>query len=215
MDIENDDYIPISTLVEYGYCRRRCGLRHLENAFQDNYFTLQGTLGHERADTSTWEMTAAGRCERGMPIWSDALQIRGRADVVEFRNNGSVYPIEYKRGAHRVELPDNLQLCGQALCLEEMLNIEVCAGAVYSLKSRHRREVMFTADLRAQTLSAIEEIRSMLQSGDVPPPVYDERCKYCSLLPICSPELLTARSKVNLAAKLYSLDDVLPDEEDL
>ncbi len=214
MDIENDDYLPLSALVPFGYCARRCGLMHLEAAFEDNVFTLQGTQGHERADTSTWEMTAAGRCERGMAVWSDSLQIRGRADVVEFRHDGDVYPIEYKRGAHRVEYPDDLQLCGQALCLEEMLGVTVDRGAVYSLKSRHRRERVFTQELRNQTHLAIEQIRTMLRGGGVPPPVFDDRCKYCSLLPVCSPEMLTTKRLMQLSSQLYQAENLLPEEEE-
>ncbi len=214
MDIENDDYLPLSSLVQFGYCARRCGLMHLEAAFEDNIFTLQGTQGHERADTSTWEMTAAGRCERGMPVWSDKLHIRGRADVVEFRHDGGVYPIEYKRGAHRIELPDDLQLCGQALCLEEMLGVPVERGAVYSLKSRHRRELAFTEDLRSHTYSAIDQIRKMLRDGDVPPPIYDDKCKFCSLLPVCSPEMLTTARLMQLSSQLYQPQNLLPEEEE-
>lgn len=190
--MDREDNIMISAIAHYAYCPRRCALIHMEQEFAENVFTLQGTGLHERADTplTTWE--GDKRVERAVPLWSDRLGLSGRADTVEFLGNGAVRPVEYKRGARAPKEHDDLQLCAQALCLEEMLGIRVERGAVFYHASRRTREVVFDAALRQRTEQTIAAVREHLHTGRMPPPVNDGRCRHCSLNALCLPEALTA-----------------------
>ena len=126
-------------------------------------------------------------------MWSDALGLVGKCDAVEFRADGTVYPVEYKHGKKREKLHDDLQLVAQAVCLEEMTGKPVPRGAIYHHGSRRRREVVIGPELRRQTMEVAAAIRAMLASGQLPPPVNDKRCKECSLKEICQPEVLADR----------------------
>src|SRR5438045_1925823 len=110
----DDDWVMISGIEHYSYCPRQCALIHVEQVVDENLFTLRGTRAHERADEATWEMDGTTRIERALPIWSERLGITGRTDVVEFRADGSLYPVEYKHGPRKVRKHDDLQLCAQA-----------------------------------------------------------------------------------------------------
>lgn len=164
----------ISALEHFSYCPRQCGLIHLEQTFDENIYTMRGQLAHERVDAGEMDLTAGVRVERAIPLWSDRLGLRGKADVVEFRPNGP-YPIEYKVGPQHGKHAD-VQLCAQALCLEEMLGLYVARGAIFHIATRRRREVEFSESLRARTTSLIEATRRMLATQVLPPPVNDARC---------------------------------------
>lgn len=182
--------VPISALEHYAYCPRQCALIHLEQTFEENVYTLRGYALHERVDEMHTELEDGVRYEYALPLWSVRLGLIGRADVVEFLPDGTPFPIEYKSGKRRVKYHDDVQLCAQALCLEEMLGIAVPKGAIYYHSSRRRREVMFTEQLRALTLQLIEATRQMLIAGITPPPVNDARCPDCSLIQLCMPDLI-------------------------
>lgn len=181
----------ISALEHFSYCPRQCGLIHLEQTFDENIYTIRGQLAHERVDAGEVELTADIRVERAIPLWSDRLGIRGKADVVEFRVDGP-YPIEYKVGPPRGKHAD-AQLCAQALCLEEMLSVSVPRGAIFHITTRRRREVEFTESLRARTTGLIEATRRMLVTQVLPPPVNDARCSHCSLAESCLPDVVADR----------------------
>jgi CRISPR-associated exonuclease Cas4 len=178
----------ISAIEHYSYCPRQCGLIHLEQIFDENIYTMRGQLAHERVDEGEAELTAGVRVERAIPLWSDRLGLRGKADVVEFRAEGP-YPIEYKVGPPRGRHAD-AQLCAQALCLEDMLGLEVPGGAVFHVATRRRREVEFTEALRAQTELLVSRTRQMLVAQALPPPANDARCLHCSLIEACMPEVI-------------------------
>src|SRR5207244_12738437 len=163
------DEVLISAIEHYSYCPRQCGLIHLERVFDENVFTLRGRRAHERAHEASSVTEGGVRVERGLPVWSERLGLYGVADVVEFHPDGSVYPVEYKLGRRRGNRHDALQLCAQALCLEEMLGVTVPRGAVYSHESRRRREVALDAALRAETEAAVAAIREMLRNGVLRP----------------------------------------------
>lgn len=187
---ESEDIsIPISSLNQYAYCARRCALIHVEQTFDDNLYTVRGRHLHERTDRpdeSGWEDGV--RVERALPLWSKTFGLIGKADVVEFHGE-TPYPVEYKSGPNRQFDNDDLQLCAQALCLEEMMGQAVPRGAIYHHSSRKRREVICTTELRAQVVQSIQAIRHMLATKQLPPPVNDRRCTKCSLREACMPSV--------------------------
>ena len=204
----DDSFVMLSAISHYSYCPRRCALVHVEREFEENVFTLKGNAGHERADTPTSTENEEGRIERALPLWSNVYGIHGKGDTVEFRHDGSIYPVEYKHGGRRENLHDDLQLCGQALCLEEMFGQEVPKGAIFHILTKRRREVEFTKVLRATLKEVISQIRELLYSAVMPVAVNDARCRNCSLLEVCSPEPLSA-AKLNWHGRnLYRLEEI-------
>lgn len=210
----DEDLLPISALNHLLFCERRAALIHIEQIFVENRYTLEGTAGHRKAhaEPSRGELGATGKLVRHMWLRSEQLGLVGIADVVEFRpavcrdavpsayslksiafppaSSGVAYPIEYKRGRKRRWDNDDVQLCAQAMCLEEMLGVAVPAGAIFHIKSRRRREVDFDAALRAKTEQAAQRLHELVASGVTPPPVYKPRCNGCSLLQVCMPLIL-------------------------
>jgi CRISPR-associated exonuclease Cas4 len=182
-----DDLVLISAIEHYSYCPRQFGLIHVEQIYDENVFTLRGSAAHERAHASTERTEEGVRVERGLPLWSDRLGLTRKADVVEFHGDGRVFPVEYKHGPRRLHRHDDLQLCAQALCLEEMLQVAVPRGAIYAHGSRRSREVALDAELREETERVILAIRAMRRLGELPAPVNDSRCPRCSLVDACAP----------------------------
>jgi CRISPR-associated exonuclease Cas4 len=184
------DLVPISALNHFTYCPRRCALIHVERLFVENLHTQRGRREHERVDDlRTGALPGGVRRATGLSIWSDRLGLIGRYDVVEFAADGALYPIEHKHGPRRARVNDDLQLCAQALCLEEMFNRVVARGAIFHQPAQRRREVIFTPELRAQTEATVAQVRELLASTVLPPPVYDRRCAECSMHPVCLPEI--------------------------
>jgi CRISPR-associated exonuclease Cas4 len=182
------EIVMISALEHYAYCPRQCALIHIDQVFDENIFTLRGRMEHERTDEPESSIEYGVRVERAVPLWSDRLGLVGKSDVVEF-HGGAPYPVEYKHGAKRKKLHDDIQLCAQAMCLEEMLNVTIPKGAIFHHSSRRRREAEFTPQLRAETERVITETRHLLLDGVLPPPVNDARCENCSLNSACMPEI--------------------------
>lgn len=180
----------ISALEHYSYCPRQCALIHVEHVFDENLYTLRGRRVHERVHEPDSALESGLRIERELPLFSDRLGLIGKADVVEFPSDGTPYPVEYKSGARRRAVHDDVQLCAQALCLEEMLGREVPEGAVYHFASRRRREVTFDEGLRSLTEETVKLVRETLRSRSLPPPVADARCPKCSLYDACMPNVL-------------------------
>lgn len=199
------DPIPLSALQHWAYCPRQCGLIHLEQAFADNIHTARGQAVHHLVDTPGYEIKSGVRVERALPLWSDRLGLIGKADLVEFHPDGTVFPVEFKHGAKRKKLHDDLQLAAQAMCLEDMLGRPVPKGAIFHATSHRRREVEITSALRQLVVETAEAIRAMLASGKLPPPVNDARCKECSLKEICQPEALAERARLRrLCGELFN-----------
>lgn len=187
------DPIPLSALQHWAYCPRQCGLIHLEQVFEDNLHTARGQAVHHLVDVPGHEMKAGVKVERALPLWSDRLGLIGKADLVEFHPDGTVFPVEFKQGRKRQKVHDDLQLAAQAMCLEEMLDRPVPRGAIFHASSRRRREVDITPDLRQMVAETAQAIRAMLGSGRLPPPANDGRCIACSLKDLCQPEALANR----------------------
>lgn len=189
------DPIPLSALQHWTYCPRQCGLIHLEQQFAENIHTARGQAVHHLVDTPGYEVRHGVRVERALPLWSDRLGLIGKADLVEFHPDGTVFPVEFKHGRKRQKTHDDIQLAAQALCLEDMLGRPVPQGAIFHASSHRRRAVDITPELRALVVETAEAIRAMLASGKLPSPVNDARCKECSLRDICQPEALTSLEK--------------------
>lgn len=191
---EPDDPIMISALEHYSYCPRQCALIHIEQTFDENLYTMRGRAVHDRVDEVASEIQEGIRVERALPLWNRRLGLVGKADVVEF-HGGIPYPVEYKHGPKRVREHDDLQLCAQAICLEEMTGKPVPRGAIFHHSSRRRREVVFDSNLRQSVESTVAAIREMLASKQLPPPVNDPRCRHCSLQESCMPSAIAEQER--------------------
>ncbi|MCJ2543089.1 CRISPR-associated protein Cas4 [Thermostichus vulcanus] len=186
-----DEWIPISALQHMAFCPRQCALIHIEQIWEENLYTLRGQRLHERVHEPDFQTEDGIHVERAMPLWSQTLGLTGVADVVEFLDNGIPYPVEYKSGSKKAREADDIQLCAQALCLEEMLGIPVPRGAIYHAASKRRREVdLADPNLRQSVIQTIQATRELLASQRVPPPVDDARCPDCSLLELCMPSVI-------------------------
>lgn len=201
---DEDDLLPISALQHFVFCPRRCALVHIEQVWMENQLTVEGDLIHERVDELGRESRVTLVVTHGLAIRSLRHGITGKVDVVEFRltadaqegctlagkeGHWTPYPIEYKRGSPRRGFGDDIQVCAQALCLEEMLGGSVPAGAIYYASTRKRREIAFESPLRTQTATAISGLRSLIAAGVTPAPVYEKKCDTCSLIDLCQPKL--------------------------
>lgn len=181
--------IAISALQHYLYCPRQCALIHLEQAWAENVFTAEGRLLHERAHEGPAEARPGVRITRGMPVASQALGVSGQCDVVELRRDGTIVPIEYKRGKPKAHRADEVQLCAQALCLEEMLGATISRGFLFYGQRKRRTEIVFDEELRQLTRRIVAEARAMIARGETPPAIYERRkCSACSLQDICLPK---------------------------
>jgi CRISPR-associated exonuclease Cas4 len=186
---EDPPAVPISALEHFSYCPRQCALIHIEQTFEENVYTVRGRLAHERVDSGDTETRPNIRVLRAIPLWSERLGLRGKADVVEMRPGAPPFPVEHKVGRRHFPHTD-LQLCAQALCLEEMLETEVPEGAIYSHAERRRYQVRFTDALRQQTVVIVGEVREQLRRQILPPAVDDARCPPCSLFNACLPQVV-------------------------
>lgn len=178
----------ISALEHWRYCPRQCGLIHLEGVWDENVFTIRGTGLHERADTPMARVERGRRVERALPIWSVAHGLQGRADVVEFGRDGTPAPVETKSGKASDGIAERVQLCAQALCLEEMFGRAVPEGFVFYAASAKRVAVALDEGLREETLATVAAVRAMLGGERLPAARYDRRCRNCSLLDACLPQ---------------------------
>jgi CRISPR-associated exonuclease Cas4 len=187
------DPISISALQHYVYCMRQCGLIHVAQVWSENLHTQKGRREHDRVDVPEYEIKAGVRLERALPVWSERLGLIGKCDVVEFHEDGRVYPVEYKHGPRKKGLHDDVQLCAQAICLEEMLNVTIKEGAIFHVKSRRRRRVMFDDALRLIVSRTVVDVREMLESAKVPKPIFGKHCDQCSLKDACMPDARPGR----------------------
>lgn len=188
-----EEYIAIASLNQYAYCPHRCWRMFCAGEFVDNHYTIEGSDLHERVHTvgeshreETWQIRA---------IWlrSETYGLLGKSDLIE-EMDGTLYPVEYKRG-HKGEWEnDEMQVVAQALCLEEMTGRSITKGYVYYAQTHQRQEIAITNALRKQAIAMIAEISSMMATGKMPPAIYGNRCKGCSLFAQCLPQ---AKEKVS------------------
>ncbi len=193
------DFLPLSALQHYIFCRRQCALIHIERAWVENLFTAEGRVMHEKAHDEGRQTLSGVRIERGLVLRSESLGLNGQADVVEFHEAGGrslPFPVEYKRGQPKADNCDAVQLCAQAMSLEEMLGVSIPAGALFYGKIRRRQEVVFDGPLRLQTVETARLLHDFVKAGITPRPVYLPKCDSCSFLPICLPKKLSSATSV-------------------
>lgn len=188
------DPIMISALEHYSYCPRQCALIHVERVWDENLYTMRGRDVHENVDAESSRMIEGVKYERALPIWSRRLNLTGKADMVEFHDKAP-YPVEYKSGHHRAGHHEVLQLCAQAICLEEMLKVKIEKGAIYWHGSRERKEVVFTDAMRTRLEEVVAAVHEMIAGHHVPSPVNDKRCKDCSLKESCLPRVVGEKAR--------------------
>jgi CRISPR-associated exonuclease Cas4 len=190
-----DELLPISALQHLLYCERQCALIHVERVWEENLFTAEGRVLHDKVDSGENSTRAGRRIARSLPLRSLALGLSGIADVVEFGPDKSdVFPIEYKRGRSKAADWDRVQLCAQAMCLEEMMDVKIEEGALFYGKTRRRERVVFDQDLRAETCEAAFRLHRLIEAGQTPPAVYGKKCDACSLIHACMPRLPRSKS---------------------
>jgi len=195
-----DQLLPLSALQHWLFCPRQCALIHLEQAWAENRFTAEGQVLHKKAHDGADENKAGVRITRGMAVRSLTLGLSGQCDIVEFHDFKSqisnfkcttqrVVPVEYKRGKPKSHRADEVQLCAQAMCLEEMLHIEIPTGHLYYGEKRRRTEVAFDEPLRQLTADTAAALHAMIASRETPTAEYlPRRCDSCSLIEICQPK---------------------------
>jgi CRISPR-associated exonuclease Cas4 len=200
MNYTQDDLIQLSSLQHYIFCPRQCALIHIEQVWTENVFTAEGRVMHERAHEGGSEVRGDIRTDRSLAIRSLRLGLSGMADVVEFHRQADglwqPFPVEYKLGKPKADDCDTVQLCAQALCLEEMLNVSIPAGAIFYGKTRRRLDVVFDACLRDKTEQTARDVRALLESGATPEPEYSKKCESCSLVAQCLPKTMGKRRSV-------------------
>ena len=192
----------LSALQHILFCERQCALIHIEQQWEENIFTVEGNIMHEKVHDSGNESRGNIKIARGVPLRSLSLGISGIADVIEYHkdiatNKWIPYPVEYKRGKPKEHRADEVQLCAQAICLEEMQKIKIPCGALFYGKTRKKMEIIFDDELRNLTINTAENLHSLINSRITPPAKYDKKCKACSLLNICMPKLSNHKNSVN------------------
>jgi len=195
-----EDFIQLSALQHYVFCQRQCALIHVEQLWSESGLTAEGRIMHEKVHDQDRESRGNVRIEYGVPLRSLRLGLIGKADVVEFhrisKNTWQPFPVEYKRGKPKPDHCDIIQLCAQAMCLEEMLSVSVTRGAIFYGRTRRRLDVAFDEKLRGETEEAAKGAHQLIKSGKTPLPVYEKRCKSCSLIGECLPKTVEKKSSV-------------------
>ena len=207
MGFKEEDFLQISGLQHFRFCRRQWALIHIEQQWAENSRTVEGAILHERAhDSSRRESRGDLLITRDMRVFSTELGISGACDVVEFRKSPfgvalqgreglyQPFPVEYKRGAPREDSANDLQLCAQAMCLEEMLCCDIPEGALFYGQTRHRETVAFTPELRQEVRDCLREMHQLYDRGHTPKVKPGKACNACSLKELCLPKLMRQRS---------------------
>jgi len=212
MTYTEDDLIPLSALQHLLFCERQCALIHVERMWAENLFTAEGNWLHEKAHTGKSETRDGIRITRGLPLQSFSLGLSGQADVIEWeppaqqrigqktlvevlqystdeqRAQWRVTPVEYKRGKPKSNDCDRVQLCAQAMCLEEMLGVSISTGQLFYGEKRRRVEVSCDDELRATTITTATRLHEIIDNAFTPPAVREKKCDSCSLFHLCLPD---------------------------
>lgn len=202
MEYREEDYLMLSGIQHFSFCKRQWALIHIEQQWQENVHTVEGELLHTNAhDGFYYEKRKDLIVSRGMPVYSRILGVNGVCDIVEFykvedgvtlyghRGMFQVYPVEYKKGSPKTTQMDILQLTAQAMCLEEMLCTQIEEGAVYYGETRHREKVEFTQELRGQVVDVFAQMHQLYEKKYTPKVKWTKSCNACSLKDLCLPKL--------------------------
>lgn len=195
-----EDLIQLSALQHMVFCPRQCALIHIEQTWAESRLTAEGRIMHEHVHEEGSESRVDVRIERGVSLRSLRLGLIGKADVVEYHRQADgawrPFPVEYKRGKPKVDHSDKIQLCAQAMCLEEMLDVHITGGAIFYGRIRRRLDVAFDATLRRETEETAKQTHELIESGQTPKPVYAKRCESCSLIAECLPKTIQKKRSV-------------------
>ena len=182
------DYLLLIGLQHLRFCPRQCALIHIEQQWSENFFTAAGRVQHEKVHGATAESRKAVKTERNLKIASALLGVTGCTDAVEFYSDGKIIPVEYKHGKPKENTSDEVQLCAQVICLEEMLDRTIDEGALFYFKIRRRISVPITDELRKETIGLAERFHRFVADGKTPRAVYSKKCESCSFIDECFPE---------------------------
>lgn len=220
MSYSEAEFLQLSGLQHFKFCRRQWALIHIEQQWAENFRTVDGMLMHQNAhDSDLRESRGDLFITRGVSVFSPTLGVSGQCDVLEYHRGTTgvpirgkeglwqPYPVEYKRGSPREDTGDTLQLCGQAMCLEEMLCCDIPEGALYYGKIRRRVEVPFTKELRDQVRELLAQMHDLYRRGYTPKVKPSKSCNACSLKELCLPKLMKSRS---VAAYLKDAMEEMP-----
>jgi CRISPR-associated exonuclease Cas4 len=206
-----EELLSLSGLQHILYCKRQCSLIHIEQQWADNFFTAKGIIMHNKVHEEKIERKKGVIIERDMYLKSFSLGLVGKTDVVEFHKSGNKsipFPVEYKSGKAKNDDTDKVQLCAQAMCLEEMMNITITQGAIFYGKTRSRLPVEFDKALREETIALSKEFHNLVKSGITPRAEYSKKCDNCSFKDLCLHEIINKRKTVR-----QYLQEVIEDEE--
>ncbi len=216
-----DNLVMISALQHLAFCERQCALIHVEQQWAENRLTVLGELLHEKVHSAIPESRGDLRIARTLKLVSYRLGLVGQADAVEFHRSDKdatgvtlkgiegkwiPFPIEYKKGKPKKGREDEIQLCAQALCLEEQLGISIYEGALFYGEKRRRHSVIFNESLRAETEDTAVRLHALVESGKTPPAVYGPKCDNCSLYSICNPKLASFATRRGYERMLFAED---------
>jgi CRISPR-associated exonuclease Cas4 len=202
-----DDLLPLSGLQHIIFCKRQAALIHIEQAWAENLLTAEGRILHDKVHEGGSESRGDVRVEYAMPLRSLRLGLIAKADVVEFHKEGGSekgepeiwrpFPVEYKHGKPKKDNSDRVQLCGQAMCLEEMLNVKIGQGALFYGAIRRREDVIFDDELRQFTQGVAREFHELIAGGVTPKAVYSKKCDSCSMYELCLPKTVSKNRRIN------------------
>ncbi|MDO5847722.1 MAG: CRISPR-associated protein Cas4 [Methanocorpusculum sp.] len=200
--MNTEDYLFLSGIQHFAFCRRQWALIHIEQLWSENYLTYSGKLMHDKADNPLFtEKRGDVLVSRAVPLISHSLRLSGIADVVEFHKADEgvrlphhkgfwqVFPVEYKHGQKKTDSCDEVQLCAQAICLEEMLNTSIPLGYLFYGRTRRREEVLLDESLRSRVASLVSAMYTLFDSGITPGARYEKKCDSCSLVHLCLPKV--------------------------
>lgn len=207
MTWNEEDYLQLSGLQHFVFCRQQWALIHIEHQWAENFRTIDGAVFHENAHNTGFQESRGDRfITRGVSVCSSELGVSGQCDVLEYHRGSTgipiagkdglwqPYPVEYKRGSPREDTGDTLQLCGQAMCLESMLCCDIPEGALYYGEVRRREKVAFTPELRNQVRQMLAEMHELYRRGYTPKVKPTKSCNACSMKDLCLPRLMKTRS---------------------
>jgi CRISPR-associated exonuclease Cas4 len=184
----DDDLLPLSGLQHILFCERQCALIHVEQSWTENFFTQEGRIMHERVHEGKNESRSAKRSEFGIDIHSLRLGLVGKTDAVEFLADGTIRVVEYKRGQQKENKSDEVQLCAQAICIEEMMETRLSAAYLFYGKTKHRLCVPLNQEIRTLTEETAHRFHELVDRGITPTADRSKKCASCSLVEVCLPE---------------------------
>lgn len=204
--------LPISALQHLLFCRRQCALIHIERLWVENSYTAEGRNMHSKVHSGKYESRKTKKTATSLKLVSYKYGLLGESDVVEFKSDGTVYVVEYKRGKPKNSPVDKVQLCAQVLCLEEMLNIQINESFLFYGKIKHREKVYIDDSLKDATINLIKDLHDFIEIKVTPKPEYNKKCRPCSFFDICLPKIFSKNKDVQKYIEKMIIQDLGDDK---